>query len=44
VPSYNNVEENRHFQNMRSILMQEYKNYHVVFIDDASPDKTGEQI
>lgn len=21
--------------------MQDYKNYHVVYIDDASPDKTG---
>lgn len=29
---------------MRSIIMQEYTNYHIVFIDDASPDKTGEQI
>ena len=24
--------------------MQEYKNYHIVFIDDASTDGTGEQI
>ncbi len=22
--------------------MQDYKNYHVVYIDDASPDKTGD--
>ena len=22
--------------------MQNYQNYHVVYIDDASPDKTGE--
>jgi len=29
---------------MRSILMQEYKNYHIVFIDDASADGTGDQI
>lgn len=24
--------------------MQEYKNYHIVFIDDASTDGTGEQV
>lgn len=24
--------------------MQDYKNYHVVYIDDASPDKTGEHV
>ena len=29
---------------MQSILMQEYSNYHVVFIDDASTDDTGLQI
>jgi glycosyltransferase involved in cell wall biosynthesis len=22
--------------------MQDYQNYHVVYIDDASPDKTGD--
>jgi glycosyltransferase involved in cell wall biosynthesis len=44
VPSFNNTEGNRHFKNMRSILMQEYKNYHIVFIDDASTDGAGVQI
>ena len=29
---------------MRSILMQEYTNYHMVFIDDASTDGTGKEI
>ena len=29
---------------MKSILMQDYKNYHIVFIDDASTDKTGQEI
>ena len=29
---------------MRSILMQQYSNYFLVFIDDASPDGTGLQI
>jgi len=24
--------------------MQNYTNYHVVYIDDASPDKTGDQV
>lgn len=24
--------------------MQEYQNYHVVYIDDASPDRTGEYV
>lgn len=24
--------------------MQDYNNYHVVYIDDASPDKTGEHV
>lgn len=24
--------------------MQDYQNYHVVYIDDASPDKTGEHV
>jgi len=44
VPSYNNVEDDRHIKNMRSILMQDYGNYHIVFIDDASTDFTGFQI
>ena len=29
---------------MNSILMQEYSNYHIVFIDDASTDSTSEDI
>jgi len=24
--------------------MQDYSNYHIVYIDDASPDKTGEYV
>lgn len=44
MPSYNNTEKNRHINNINSILKQEYKNYHIVFIDDASTDGTGEQI
>lgn len=29
---------------MKSILMQEYSNYHIVFIDDASTDSTSDDI
>jgi glycosyltransferase involved in cell wall biosynthesis len=29
---------------MKSILQQNYKNYHIVFLDDASTDQTGEEI
>lgn len=44
IPSYNNVKDKRHIKNIRSVLMQEYTNYHIVFIDDASTDKTGDQV
>ncbi len=29
---------------MNSILMQDYSNYHIVFIDDASEDQTGQRM
>lgn len=29
---------------MQSILMQEYRNFHIVFIDDASEDSTGDDV
>jgi glycosyltransferase involved in cell wall biosynthesis len=44
VPSYNNVKNDRHRKNLQSILQQEYQNYHLVFIDDASTDGTGAQV
>ncbi len=44
VPSYNNAAENRHFNNMDSILQQNYSNYHIVFIDDHSSDSTLEDM
>ena len=44
VPSYNNVDKQRHILNINSIIMQEYSNYHIVFIDDASTDGTGTQV
>lgn len=36
VPSYMNAVDDRYINNMKSILQQEYSNFHVVFIDDAS--------
>lgn len=44
VPSYNNVASNLYKRNIDSIFMQVYDNYHVVYIDDASPDKTGQKV
>ena len=41
VPSYNNVRNFRYEFNLQSILNQNYTNYHVVIVDDASPDHTG---
>lgn len=42
VPSYNNVKSKLYLRNLDSIFMQDYQNYHVVYVDDASPDHTGE--
>lgn len=44
VPSYNNYQSQLYLRNLDSIFMQDYSNYHVVYIDDASPDKTGEYV
>ena len=44
VPSYKNVKSNLYLRNLDSIFMQDYDNYHVVYIDDASPDQTGEYV
>lgn len=41
VPSYNNAKNFRYEYNLQSILNQDYSNYHVVIVDDASPDLTG---
>ena len=41
VPTYNNNKQHMHINNMRSILMQDYNNFKIVFIDDASTDGTG---
>lgn len=42
VASYNN--QKWYKQNLDSIFMQKYDNYHVIYIDDVSPDGTGELV
>lgn len=42
VPSYNNKEW--YGRNLDSIFAQKYANYHVVYIDDCSPDGTGDLV
>lgn len=44
VPTYNNMKDRRYQKNIDSILMQQYENYRVIVIDDASDDGTGEAI
>jgi glycosyltransferase involved in cell wall biosynthesis len=39
IPSYNNIQWYK--KNIDSVLMQEYKNYSVIYVDDASRDGTG---
>ena len=36
VPSYKNVANSRYVHNMNSIIQQDYQNYRIIFIDDAS--------
>ncbi len=38
-PSFNNARWYK--RNVDSLLYQDYSNYHVIYIDDASPDQTG---
>ena len=44
VPTYNNKDKDRYLKNIKSIVMQNYSNYHIVVIDDASNDGTGDLI
>lgn len=42
IPSYNNA---RYYKrNLDSVLSQRYKNFRVIYIDDQSPDGTGELV
>jgi glycosyltransferase involved in cell wall biosynthesis len=42
IPSYNN--STRYKRNLDSIFMQKYENYHIIYIDDCSPDGTGDLV
>lgn len=42
IPTYNNVQDERYQRNIDSLLTQDYSNYRVLVIDDASSDETGE--
>ena len=42
IPSYNNADW--HLNNLSSVLKQEYENYRVIYLDDASPDGTGQLV
>jgi glycosyltransferase involved in cell wall biosynthesis len=41
VPSFNNAKNFRYEYNLQSIFNQDYKNYRVVIVDDASSDNTS---
>jgi glycosyltransferase involved in cell wall biosynthesis len=43
INSYNNVGNNRNIKLLKSVLRQNYKNYHIVFNDDHSTDGTMQQ-
>lgn len=38
IPSFNNAY--RYFKNLNSVMIQNYKAFHVVYIDDGSVDGT----
>lgn len=42
IPSYKNIKWYQ--QNLTSILTQDYSNFRVIYIDDCSPDGTGEAV
>jgi glycosyltransferase involved in cell wall biosynthesis len=44
VPSFNNAKRRHYLRNLDSIFQQEYRNYHVVYVNDASEDETGQQV
>lgn len=38
----NNTENDRYLKNLKTVIMQNYSNFHIVFMDDDSDDKTLE--
>lgn len=42
VPSYNNIKFYK--KNLDSVFAQEYENYYVIYVDDASTDGTGDAV
>jgi glycosyltransferase involved in cell wall biosynthesis len=41
LPTENNGAKRKYLRSIRSIIMQDYLNYHFIVIDNASTDKTG---
>ena len=44
IPTYNNQASDRYLRNLKSILMQNYTNYHIIVFNDGSTDNTGKLI
>lgn len=44
VPTWNNAKKYRYHHNLHSIMNQDYQNYKIVVIDDASSDGTGDLV
>jgi glycosyltransferase involved in cell wall biosynthesis len=42
IPSYNN--KNWVYKNLTSVFKQDYSNYRIIYIDDASTDGTGDEV
>lgn len=42
IPSYNN--KNWYKRNLDSVFNQDYQNYRIIYIDDCSPDNTGQLV
>ena len=43
-PSFNNAHNRIYLRNLDSIFQQEYTNYHLIYVDDASTDGTGDYV
>ena len=44
MPSYNNANHRLYLRNLDSLFQQEYQNYHLVYVNDASTDGTGDYV